>query len=86
MISMRQSLYVEVVSEDAGQKLILLHNQAWMRNKPLVRPREIPARMSLESIVQYISVGLMLNKKNGAGLKDRYHQNDDHKYRGQDDP
>ena len=85
MISMRQSLYVEVSEGAAGQRLLRLNNQAWMKNEPLLRLREIPAHMSLVSIVQYISVELKLNKKNEAGLKDRYDRKDDYKYRGHDD-
>ena len=85
MISMHQSLYVEVFGEAARQRLLRLHKQAWMKNEPLLRLRKIPARMSLESIVQYISVELKLNKKNEAGLKDRYDRKNDYKYRGHDD-
>ena len=84
IISMRQSLYVEVFGEAAGQRLLRLHNEAWMKNEPLFWLREIPARMSLESILQYISVELKLNKKKEAGLKDRYDRKDDYKYRGHD--
>ena len=55
-----------------------------MKNEPLLRLREIPARVSLELIVQYISVQLKSNKMNEAGLMDQYHQKDDYKYRGHD--
>ena len=41
--------------------------------------------MSLASIVQYISVESKLNKKNEAGLNNRYDRKDDYKYRGHDD-
>ena len=85
MISMRQSLYVEVFGEAAGQTLLRLHNQAWMKNEPLLCLREIPARISLELIVQYTSVHLKLNKKNEERLKVRYERKDDYKYRGHDD-
>ena len=85
MTSMRQSLYVQVFGEAAGERLLRLHNQAWMKNEPLLRLRGIPARMSPESIVQYISVELKLNKKNEVGLKDRYSQKGDYNYRGHDD-
>ena len=85
MISMRQSLYVEVFGEPAGQRLFRLHNEVWMKNEHLLSLREIPARMSLESIVQYISVELKLNKNNEAGLKDQYDRIDDYNYRGHDD-
>ena len=36
-------------------------------------------------MVQYISVGLKLNKKNEAGLKDQYDWKDNYKYRGHHD-
>ena len=49
MVSMRQSLYVEVFGEAADQRLLHLHNQEWMKNEPPLRLQEIPARMSLES-------------------------------------
>ena len=85
MISMRQSLYVAVFWEAAGQGLLRLDNQASVKNEPLLRLREIPARMSRDLTVQYISVELKLSKKNEAGLKDRCDQKDDCKYKGHDD-
>ena len=69
MIAMRQRLYVEVFGEAAGQRLLRLHNQAWMNNEPLLRLQEISARMSLELIVQYISAEVKLKKKDEAGIK-----------------
>ena len=85
MISMRQSLYFEVFGEAAGQRLVRLQNHFCMKNETLLCLRETPARMSLESIVQYIYVELNWNKKNEAGLKDRYDRKDNYKYRGLDD-
>ena len=81
---MRESLYVEVLTQAAGQRLLLLHNHAWMKNKPLVRLREMPARISLTSIVQYISVELKFKKKRGAGANDRSDRKDDYKHIGHD--
>ena len=80
MISMCQSLYVEVFREAAGQRLLRLHNQGWIKNEPLLRLQEIPTHMSLESVVQYIFVELKGNKKNKAGLKDPYERKEDYNY------
>ena len=85
MISMHQSLYVEAFWQGPGQRLLRLHNQVWLKNEPLLRLREIPARIRPESIMQYILVELKLNKKNEAGLKDGYDQKDDYQNTGHAD-
>ena len=58
MISMKISVYVEVFGETAGGRLLRLNNVQWGR-KGKLRMQMIPARMSLDSIVQYLSVELI---------------------------
>ena len=55
MISMRNSVYVEVFRDTAGGCFLRLNNVEWRRGAKL-RMQMIPARMSLDSIVQYVSV------------------------------
>ena len=50
-----------------GQRLTRLNNAVWRRGEPL-RMQVIFARMSLDEIVKYITVGLKLNAKNKARL------------------
>ena len=91
MISMKNSVYVEVFEDTAGGRLLRLNNVEWRRGEKL-RMQMIPPRMSLDSIVQYVSVELKLNSKNEAHIKDRHgHGNrerrDHRNYRQiQDDP
>ena len=70
MISMKNSVYVEVFGDTAGGHLLRPDNVEWRRGKKLWM-QMIPARMSLDSIVQNLSVELKLNSKNEAHIKDR---------------
>ena len=68
IIPMKNSVYVEVVEDTAGGRLLRLNNVEWSRGeKP--RMQMIPARMSLDSIVEYVSVELEVNSKNGAHME-----------------
>ena len=71
MISMKNSVYVEVFGDTAGGRLLRLNNVEWRRGEKL-RMQRIPGRMSLDSIVQYLSVELKLNSKNEAHIKDHH--------------
>ena len=71
MISMKNSVYLEVVRETAGGRLLRCNNVEWTREEKL-RMQMIPARMSLDSIVQYLSVEWKLNSKNGAHIQERH--------------
>ena len=51
MISMKNSVYVEVFGDTAEGRLLRLNNAEWRRGEKL-RMQMIPARMSLDSIVQ----------------------------------
>ena len=91
MISMRNSVYVEVFGDTAGGRLLRPNNVEWRRGERL-RMQMIPARMSLDSIVQYVSVELKLDSKNEAHIKDLHgngkrERRDDRNYRAiQEDP
>ena len=91
MISMKNSVYVEVFQDTAGERLLRLNNVEWRRGERL-RMQMIPARMSLDSIVQYGSVELKLDSKNEAHIKDRHgngnrERRDERNYRAiQEDP
>ena len=91
MISMKNAVYVEVFGDTAGGRLLRLNNVQWRRGKKL-RMQMIPAGISLDSIVQYVSVQLKLNSKNKAHIKDRHgngnrERRDDRNYRAiQEDP
>ena len=77
MISLTNSVYVEVFGETAGGHLLRLNNVEWGRGEKL-KLQMIPARMSLDSIIQYVSVELKRNSKNEAHIKDRHnHGNHD---------
>ena len=85
MISMKNWAYVEVFGDTAGGCLLRLNNVEWRRGARL-RMQMIPARMSLDSIVQYMSVELKRNSKNDAHIKDRHgngnrERREDRKYR-----
>ena len=71
MISLKNSLYVEVFRETAGGRLLRLNNVEWRHGEKL-KLQMIPARMSLDSIIQYLSVELKLNSKNKAHIKDSH--------------
>ena len=91
MISMKNSVYVEVFGDTAGGRLLRPNNVEWRRGERLWM-QMIPARMSLDSIVQYVSVELKLNSKNEAHIKDCHgnenrERRDDCNYRAiQEDP
>ena len=77
MISLKNSVYVEVFGGTAGGRPLRLNNVEWRRGENLTF-QMIPARMSLDSIIQYVSVELKLNSKNEAHIKDRHnHGNHD---------
>ena len=63
MISLKNSVYVEVFGETAGGRLLLRKDVEWRRGEKL-KLQMIPARMSLDSIIQYLMVELKLNSKN----------------------
>ena len=67
MISMNTFVYVKVVGDRAGG----LNNVEWRCGDKL-RNQVIPARMGLDSIVQYVSVELKFNFKNKAHIKGRH--------------
>ena len=50
MLSMKNSVYVEVFGDKAGGGLLRLNNVEWQRGEKL-RMQMIPARMSLDSIL-----------------------------------
>ena len=77
MISLKNSMYVEVFGEKVGVYLLRFTNVEWRRGAKLNLPM-IPAGMSLGSIIQYVSVELKLNSKNEAHIKDSHnHGNHD---------
>ena len=59
---MKNSVDVKVVQDTARGRLLRLNNVEWRRGKKL-RMQMIPARMSLDSIVQYVTVEVKLNSK-----------------------
>ena len=69
MISLKNSVYVEVFGETARGRSLRLNNVEWRHGEEL-EFQMIPARMSLHSIIQYMSVELKLNSKNEAHIKD----------------
>ena len=70
MLGLKNTVYVEVFGDTMGQRLMRLNNAEWRRGEPL-RMQVIPARMSLDEIVKYITVELKLNAKNEAHMQDR---------------
>ena len=62
MISMKISVYAVVFGDTAGGRLLRLNNVEWKRGEKLMM-QMIPARMSLDSIVQYVSVELKLDSE-----------------------
>ena len=91
MIPMKNPVYVEMCGDTAGGRALRRNNAKCRRGEKLTI-QMIPAGMSLDSIVQHISVELKLNTKNEAHIKDRHgHGNrerrDDRNYRAiQEDP
>ena len=65
MISLKNSVYVEVFGQTAGGRYLRLHNVKW-RHGEKVKLQMIPARMSMDSIIQYVSVRFKLNSENEA--------------------
>ena len=70
MYGLKNAVYVQVFGDTMGQRLMRLNNAEWRRGEPL-RMQVIFARMSLDEIVKYITVGLKLNAKNEAHVQDR---------------
>ena len=70
MLGLKNAVYVEVFGDTMGQRLTRLNNAEWRRGE-LLRMQVIFARMSLDEIVKYITVGLKLNAKNEAHVQDR---------------
>ena len=76
------SMYVVVLGETAVGRLLRPNNVEWRRVKKL-KLQMIPPRMSLDSIIQYMSVELKLNSKNKAHINDRHnHGNHDRRQDG----
>ena len=77
MISLKNFVYLEVFGEMARERLFRPNNVEWRRGGQL-KLQMIPARMSLDSIIQYVSVQLKLNSKNEAHIDDHHdHGNHD---------
>ena len=73
IILLKNSLYLEVFCETAGGRLLRLSNVKWRRGeKPKLQM--IPARMSLDSTIQHVSVELKLNSKNEVHIKERHNR------------
>ena len=70
MFGLKNAIYVEVFGETMGQRLMRLNNSVWRHGEPLMI-EVIFARMSLDEIVEYITVELKLNAKNEAHVQDR---------------
>ena len=62
MISMKNSVYVEVLEDTAGGCPLRHNNVVWRIGQKL-RMQRIPACMNLDPIVQYVSVKLKLSSK-----------------------
>ena len=62
MISIKNSVYVEVIEDTARGRTLRLNNVECRREEKL-RMQRIPARMSWDSVVQYMSVELKLTLK-----------------------
>ena len=69
MISMKNSVYVDVFGDTTGGCLLRLTNVERRRGEKL-RLHMTPALMSLDSIVQYVSLAWKLNSKKEAHNKD----------------
>ena len=79
IISLKNSVYVEVFGETAGGHLLQLNNVKWRGGEKL-KLQMIPQRMSLVSIIPYVGVQLKLNSENEAHIKDSHnHGNHDHR-------
>ena len=70
MLGLKNAVYVEVVGDTMGQRLLRLNNVEWRRGEQL-RMQVIFARMSMDEIEKYITVELKLNAKNEAHVQDR---------------
>ena len=73
MLGLKNAVYVGVFGDTVGQRLMRLNNAEWRRGEAL-RMQVIFARMSLDEIVNYITVELKLNAKNEAHVQDRQGQ------------
>ena len=73
MLGLKNAVYVEVLGDTMGQRLMRLNNVEWRRGEP-PRMRVIFAHMILDEIVKYITVELKLNAKNEAHVQDRQGQ------------
>ena len=69
MLGLKNAIYVEVFGETMGQRLMRLNNVEWRRREPL-RMQVIFARMSLDEMLKYITLGLKLNAKNEGHVQD----------------
>ena len=69
MMPLKNSVYVEMFDEAAGGRLLRLNKVEWRRGEKL-KLQMIPAQMSLNSIIQYVSVELKLHSKKEAHIKD----------------
>ena len=70
MLGLKNAVYVEVLGNTMGQRLMRLNNAKQRRGEPL-RMQVIFARMSLDKILKYITVELKLNARNEAHMQDR---------------
>ena len=90
MLGLKNAVYVEVLCDTMGQRLMRLNNVEWRRGQPL-RMQVIFPRMSLDEILKYIMVELKLNAKNEVHVQDRQghgqrgHQEDRHHWEIQED-
>ena len=73
VFGLKNAVYVEVLGDTMGQRLMRLNNVEWRRGEQL-RMQVIFARMSLDETVKYITVELKLNAKNEAHVQDRQGQ------------
>ena len=84
MISMKNTVYVEEIGDTVGGRLLRLNNVECRCGESL-RMQMISACMTLDSIVQYVSVGSKLNSENEGHIKDCHGQGnqerrDDHNF------
>ena len=70
MMALKNAVYVKVFGDTMGQRLLRLNNAEWRRREAL-EMHVIFARMSLDEIVEYITVELRLKAKNEAHIQDR---------------
>ena len=68
-ISLKDSVYVEVVGGTVGGRHLRLNYVEWRRGEKL-QLQMIPGRVTLHSIIHYVGVDLKLSSKNEAHIKD----------------